>query len=212
MTCYKFGMDGGCSSFESFLRIFDILDGEELQEHCASLTVRRCDLANLILAAERETIPLRYVPIFHEYHPIDLDLSIRALHDLAIDSVAGRGEPIAQAAHRLVDALRQHHVLLGHIFWPPSHRGEWHFLYFDQRDVSAKPRHWKHGARLHLMNMVTHPGIDPRDFLERSYAKDVLEEGGAIDLRFVEAGPRIVRRPTLQPRPRTRVAPATALG
>ncbi|HWX02495.1 hypothetical protein [Collimonas sp.] len=47
--------------------------------------------------------------------------------------------------------LKQRRYLVGHIFYLQDH-SNWHFFYFDQRDLDHKNNHFKNGPHIHLVN------------------------------------------------------------
>lgn len=168
----------------SLLAIFDILEKAKLVEHCRSAVITGTDLANLILACETYKISIRHLPVFQHHHPAHLNLQEHDRRAL-VENGVGLFKPAARkAANKVTAMFDQRRLFCGHMFWPPEFGGEWHLLYFDQRDTAEHDNHWEHGSHIHLMNMVTHPRLDPNKLVESLFATERPKLGGSLHVRY----------------------------
>lgn len=168
------------------LAIFDIVKLSELKAHCRSVTVHGDDMFKLILAAKTGAIPIRHHAIFRHHQPKHLALTQDDLRGL-MTSPKGRitNRDGLKAVRKIDEMFRQRRLLNIHLFWPPQNPGEWHLFYWDQHDTDVEGTHWSGGRHIHLMNMLTHPRIDPDDLIRKLYEEDRPKLGRHLHLRWV---------------------------
>lgn len=170
---------------EKFLLIFDITHKSRLVEHCKTLTIFGRDLANLILACQFGRIPIEHFPVFHEHTPEHLEVNDQDRESLVRNGVGPLSFRGQKAVRKVTTIFKERRLFAGHMFWVPSHTGEWHFLYFDQRDRAQVDNHWKHGSHIHLINWLTHPRLDPNDLLNKLLQSERPKLSGSLHVRFV---------------------------
>lgn len=168
------------------LAIFDIRQKAALVEHCRTVKVSRGDLAKLILACDVWAIPIQHYPVFQHHQPEHLALSEANLGALATNGVGPLKSAARKTARKIESMFEQRRLFCGHMFWPPANPGEWHLFYFDQRDTDKHRNHWEHGRHIHLMNMLTHPRLNPNELLETIMAAKRPKLGGSLHLRLIE--------------------------
>lgn len=49
--------------------------------------------------------------------------------------------------------LDERRLVNGHMFFTPD-QSNWHFFYFDQRDIDRYNNHWIHGPHVHYLNYL----------------------------------------------------------
>ena len=173
-------------TLDNLLAIFEIRDKGELAAHVKHAAITKSDLANLILACQCETITLCHFPIFRHHHPTHLALTDENLKALASNGV-GKFSPSAQkTVNKISQMFEQRRLLNAHMFWPPHLLGHWHLFYFDQRDTSDTDNHWDDGEHIHLMNMLTHPQLDPNELLRTISAEERPKLGGGFHIRWID--------------------------
>jgi hypothetical protein len=64
------------------------------------------------------------------------------------------GDRIPKSMLKLTRIFDQRRYLVGHIFYTPDH-SNWHFIYFDQRDIAKRSNHWEAGSHIHVINWLT---------------------------------------------------------
>ena len=174
------------TTLSALLAIFGITEKAKLVEHCRTAVVHSQDFANLILACEARAIPIRHIPIFRHHHPEHLQLTdadLKAMASAKVGPLEGRARKAFGKIGQMFDERR---LFCCHMFWPPTRPGEWHLIYFDQRDIGAAQNHWQHGTHIHLMNMVTHPQLDPNDLLSSLFSEQRPKLGDSLHIRYAD--------------------------
>lgn len=176
----------GSTTLDGLLAIFEIRDKAELAAHLKTVTITKSDLANLILACQFERITLCHFPVFRHHHPTHLALNDKDLTALATNGVGEFTPRAKKTVNKISQMFDQRRLLNAHMFWPPHLPGDWHLFYFDQRDTSEANNHWDNGGHIHLMNMLTHPQIDPNELLERILNEERPKLGGSFHVRWLD--------------------------
>ena len=171
-------------TLEGLLAIFEIRSKSNLFSHVKELTISKDDFVNLILACDLASITLKHIPIFRHHHPEHLKLTDENLNALA-NNGGGLFYPHAQkATNKIFQMMDERRLFCGHMFWPPHLNGHWHLFYFDQRDRDGHANHWKGGKHIHLMNMLTHPQVNPNTLLEELFQTERPKLSGSIHIRY----------------------------
>jgi hypothetical protein len=130
------------------LKIFAVQKLRELKKHCREASIRRRDLANMILWCKAGG-PYIHAAHHRRYTPDHLGLTEADLSAIASNGV-GRFNPRAQkAANKVFATFEERRMLSGHLF---QNLDEWHFFYFDNRDMSRRHNHWEGGPHIHVIN------------------------------------------------------------
>ena len=136
---------------ESLIRLLTIDKKRELIKFCSSSQIHSCDFVLLILACESGLLPWKHQISYRDFVPEHL-IPTQKDHDGLSRSHVGATHSDGQKAVRKIHQLFvQRRYLVGHIFYTPDHTN-WHFFYFDQRDLSTHGNHWQHGPHIHLIN------------------------------------------------------------
>ena len=154
--------DPEADTLSALLAIFYITNKAQLIEHCGAATIESRDLANLIMACQAWTIPIGHIPIFKHHHPAHLELTEEDRRAMASAKVGPLVGPAKKSFRKVGQMFKERRLFCGHMFWPRGVYHAWHLIYFDQRDVSLSQSHWRDGSHIHLMNMITHPQVRPR--------------------------------------------------
>ena len=173
---------------QGLLTIFTFTKKADLEKHCRELVIYSTDFASAILACRGGTLPL-----LHRIHPSDtVPEHLTPQEHWGRTIASNRGGRLTPAAQKVVNKIGslfvQRRYLVGHMFYTPDLR-EWHFVYFDQRDVEARNRnHWKRGVHVHFVNWLW-PNLDPQvvwsDFVQKR-----KPPGGALHVRYDDSALR----------------------
>lgn len=124
----------------------------EVEKLCRTKVIRKADLAELILAGEFGMLPwhhMRYHRQFAPEHLIPTDAEQAAMATAKVGVEAPR---LAQKFMSKIGAMiDERRMISGHMFVTPDQK-DWHFFYFDQRDVDPYNNHWTHGPHIHYLN------------------------------------------------------------
>jgi hypothetical protein len=176
-------------TLEGLLAIFEIRSKSNLANHVKELTISKGDLVNLILACDLESITLKHIPIFQHHHPEHLALTDENLTALTSNGIGVFNPNAQKAANQIFQMMDERRLFCGHMFWPPHLTGHWHLFYFDQRDRDGHANHWQGGKHIHLMNMLTHPQLDPNSLLAELFRSERPKLSGGVHIRFDDQEP-----------------------
>ena len=136
---------------ESFCRLFEIKSKRELEKYARSLVVHKSDFASLILACSATGEPYRHYRHHREYIPPHLGLTEQDRKAMATAKLGMMPDNVAKAFRKVTQTFKDRRLLSGHLFVSPATH-EWHFFYFDQRDMDILEPHWDGGAHIHFVN------------------------------------------------------------
>ncbi len=164
---------------DSFSRIFFIATKKELEHHCKSSVITKTDFAEFILMCDSGDLPWRHFIHVSERNPSHLMIDKKDLDSL--HDAEKNDETKSKIGTKIKQLFKERRYLVGHLFI--DHKtGDWHFFYFDQRDLEENENHWKLGSHVHMVNKFwTH--LRPNDLWER-FVRDAETAKGALHLRF----------------------------
>lgn len=168
---------------DSLKQIFYFEKKSDLARYCKVASIFKSDFAALILACES-----RVTPWHHRIHHRDFipeHLQPTKEEQAALTAAHGVG-PLNGKAATMMRKVRQiskeRRYLVGHIFFVPTLKN-WHFFYFDQRDLSARENHWDHGAHIHLINHLW-PNQDAQT-LWNTFRSGNVKLSGSIHIKYI---------------------------
>jgi len=129
------------------------------------------------------------MPFMHKIHCRDYlpehlepsDEELNALFKSGLGPVTGDA---AKTARKIfIQSPRERRYLVGHIFFTPSLE-QWHFFYFDQRDLEKRePNHWQGGPHIHFINYLW-PQHNAQSLWSKFVSSNV-QMGGSLHIRFM---------------------------
>ena len=145
------------NSLYSLLKIFFINKKSELVKHCKTIKIRREDFANVILTAkyDYQSFGFKHLVKYTDIAPEHLkptNEEINALIENKSDKLEGKAFKFTK---KITQIFKDRKYLVGHLFYSPD-LNNWHFFYFNQRDISKNKNHWQCGSHIHLMNHLFH--------------------------------------------------------
>lgn len=169
---------------EGFLTIFTFAKKRDLEKYSRTTILHGRDLVHAICACDNGILPFKHRAVFRRIIPEDVILT-RANHLAIQGNGVGPLNPQARkAVRRLFQLIEVQRHLAGHLFYVPN-SSEWHFLYFDQRDVEAARRnHWEHGPHVHFINWLW-PTCNPHQ-LWAEFQRGKPSRTDALHFRYVE--------------------------
>lgn len=174
---------------ESCLTAFTFSKKRDFLRYCREARIYGCDFATIISVFHGGFPPFRHQSHHHDIWREDLaptQEDILALSNKAGDGAGPLNRKESRAIRKIFALQDQRRCLSGHMFFTPSWY-EWHFFYFDQRDLAEDDNHWEGGPHVHLVNWLW-PNLDGRsvwcDFVRN---KEVPRQ--ALHLRYVSDDP-----------------------
>ena len=169
---------------ESFLKLFTFSKKRNLERYCRGTMVYGSDFAAIIMACDAGRLPFHH-RIYHSdivpEHLVPTEASLSALSRNARKGVGPLDREGCKAIRKVFTLFDQRRWLVGHMFFTPGLH-EWHFFYFDQRDMAENANHWKGGPHIHLVNWLW-PTLDPR-LVWRDFVSTNKPPPQALHLRY----------------------------
>lgn len=169
---------------ESLWKVFTFSKKSDLKRYSRKARIYASDFTTFIIMCRKGFLPFLYRCQFSERRPNHL-APTKANHDALVRSfnkgvgpLDGEGQKALRKVFALLDERR---CLAGHMFFTPGFH-EWHFFYFDQRDMAGNGNHWQGGAHIHLVNWLW-PNLDPRMVLH-NFEVNNKPPSGALHLRY----------------------------
>jgi len=167
---------------EGLLKIFTFDRKADLERYCRDLVVYQSDFVAFVLACDAGRLPLRHKIHFRDYVPEHLEPSESQREALAANGVGPLKGEALKMVRKMFQLFEERRHLVGHMFFTPD-LSEWHFLYFDQRDVTeGGPNHWKGGSHVHLLNWLW-PEYSAES-LWNTFTSGRAKPGGSFHIRY----------------------------
>ena len=138
---------------KDLLDLFTFEKKSDLTRHCRTVTIAKSDLASLIFATMSGRLPWEHRAHHRQFVPDHLDLTEDDRAAMATNGVGPLGPTAKKAANKIGAIFDERRLLSGHIFFN-SDFSDWHFFYFDQRDMARRKNHWDGGAHIHFINKL----------------------------------------------------------
>jgi hypothetical protein len=168
---------------EGFLKIFTFDRKKDLDRYCREVVVHSQDFAAFVVSCDGGRMPFQHRIHYRDYVPEHLVPSEPGLGALAHNGVGPLQGDALKMVRKLGQLFRERRYLVGHMFFTPDLH-EWHFFYFDQRDLEdERPNHWKGGSHVHFINWLW-PEHDAQSLWSRFVSADV-QLGGSFHIKFV---------------------------
>jgi hypothetical protein len=152
------------------LDIFFCEKKSELRGLAKKAVISLSQLDQVIMACECRRLCWTHDISFREFLPEDIDLAN-----------ATAMTPEGRRTYEQILAKRRY--LVGHIFFTEDRRN-WHFMYFDQRDLSKSRNHWAAGPHLHLINYLWPNWTAEKIWTE--FNKENPAMSNAVHIRFFD--------------------------
>jgi hypothetical protein len=118
-------------------RIFYFERKTDLARYCKGARIFKSDFAAFVIACESGALPWHHRIHYQDYAPQHLQPTKEeqaALTTSGVGPLKGKAAKMVSKIHQLFEERR---YLVGHIFFTPTLK-QWHFFYFDQRDLSTE--------------------------------------------------------------------------
>ena len=167
----------------SLLEILYFKKKRDLVRHCRNAIIYQVDFAAFILACETGTFSWNHQIFYRDYVPPHLPPTQENLNSLASNGVGPLRGEAAKVMNRIAQIFEERRLLVGHMFYDKD-ISNWHFFYFDQRDLSNKGNHWKEGSHIHLINHLW-PNYDAES-LWNKFCSGNIQLSGSLHIKFVD--------------------------
>lgn len=185
--------DPTSGSAEPLLELLLLTKKSAVEKHCRTMVIRSADLAELILAGMAGALPWNHFRHHRDFTPPHLHPSDEEVAALGSSKPGQAASPLAQKFMRKVGAIFEERRLVnGHMFAMPD-QSDWHFFYFDQRDMDEYNNHWVHGPHIHYLNYLW-----PRRTAQSVWVEFVSGNPnmkGALHVRYSDPREQRRRRP-----------------
>jgi hypothetical protein len=138
-------------SMNALLDIVNARRKGDLRKLCRLATITDDAFANFILSAELGLLPWAHSISAHDFISPELHPSEEELRAVVKSRVGTAEGKAAKALSKFGQMFKQRRLLVGHMFYNED-LTNWHFFYFDQRDLDVRNNHWEHGSHIHLIN------------------------------------------------------------
>jgi hypothetical protein len=167
---------------EGLLTLFTFDKRRNLEKYCRDVVVHSHDFAALIKECERGKMPFLHRIHYRDYVPEYLEPSEAGLKTLAKSRVGPLQGDALKTVRKHRQLLQQRRYLVGHMFYTRT-LYEWHFFYFDQRDLEGeRVNHWKGGSHIHFINWLW-PEHTAQSLWSR-FTSGNVQMGGSFHLRY----------------------------
>ena len=136
---------------EPLTKIFFIDKMKDLKKHCRDATIDRSVFAQFVLACQAGILPWRHRISYRDFVPEDVRPTDADLHALPTNGVGRLSKEASRTVRKFSTLIQVRRYLVGHIFYSDD-AADWHFFYFDQRDINDDKNHWIGGSHIHLIN------------------------------------------------------------
>jgi hypothetical protein len=138
-------------SLRQLVEIFTATRKKDLAKLCDAAVITMGTLVDVIMACEGGLPPWTHHISYRDFLPEHLRLSEKDHQAITKNGVGPFSPEAAKAVRKMSQTMRERRYLVGHIFYTPDH-ANWHFIYFDQRDISSRRNHFDGGLHIHLIN------------------------------------------------------------
>lgn len=132
-------------------------DKQSLTKLCKSTSVAPSDFVNFVIACKAGLTHLNHTMRYLDYVP---DHLVETDSDLAVLDASREFQQSKQGQASLTKLFKSHgqrKYKVGHMFISkePQHPfSEWHFVFFETRELAAKDNHWVGGPHVHIANYL----------------------------------------------------------
>ena len=170
--------------FEAFCKVFTFSKKSDLKHYSRKARIYAPDFTTFIILCRIGRLPFHYRCHFSDNRPAHL-APTKANHNALVRSFNNGVGPLnregQKALRKIFALLDERRCLAGHMFFTPGFH-EWHFFYFDQRDMAEDDNHWQGGAHIHLVNWLW-SNVNPRMLLQ-DFERNNKPPSGAFHLRY----------------------------
>ena len=126
----------------------------DLIKLCKETIITEDAFGALISACDAAQLPWRHQISYRDIMPDNLQYTDQDSKSLGHSIVGPLTKSAMKAWRKWHQLLKDRRYLVGHIFYTSDH-SNWHFFYFDNRDLTPYENHFKHGGpHIHLINFL----------------------------------------------------------
>jgi hypothetical protein len=137
----------------TILQIFTAQKKSELKAISRAAIIDKTSFANFVLACMSGNTPWSHQISHRQFVPEGIQPNDQELAALGKAKVGKAEGDAKKAITKIGQIFVQRRMLVGHIFYTPD-LSNWHFIYFDQRDIDRRQNHWGQGPHIHLINFL----------------------------------------------------------
>lgn len=126
----------------------------DLSKLCKATVITEDALSALISACDAGQLPWRHQISYRDFLPPNLRYTDEDSQALGHTTVGPLARVAMKAWRKWHQLLQDRRYLVGHMFYTADH-SNWHFFYFDNRDLTPFENHFKAGGpHIHLINFL----------------------------------------------------------
>lgn len=137
-----------------FAQLIGCSKKNELVSLCKSAVIADSDFLGFIVACDLGLTHLRYTRHIFDYVPPELAVRPNDREILHADPTSIEGQ---KAARRFFQSHGQRKYKVGHMFFSKEITNpirEWHFVFYETKELKSKNNHWTVGAHVHITNYL----------------------------------------------------------
>lgn len=142
-------------TYTAFAEIILCKEKSQLEKLCKKSTISMEDFVGFIMACEAGVTHLNHIIHYFDYVPDELETKEEdwaILSASAEERASKEGQKSLRRVFKLHDK-RQYRV--GHMFFSKElvqPFSEWHFIFFEVKELNQRNNHWEKGAHIHITN------------------------------------------------------------
>lgn len=137
----------------TILQLFTAQKKSELKALSRSAVIDKTSFAQFVMASMLGETPWAHQISHRQFVPEGIQPNDQELAALGKAKVGKAEGDAKKAITKIGQIFAQRRMLVGHIFYSPD-LSNWHFIYFDQRDIDRQRNHWEQGPHIHLINFL----------------------------------------------------------
>lgn len=140
-----------------FTTIINCGSKAELKRLCKNATVTMSDIVDFVICCEAGITRLNHTMYYFDYVPPDLEVRDEDFAILDSSNDVRKTKESKKAFRRLFKDHAQRKYCVGHMFFSKELKQpfkEWHFIFFDLKELDDKNNHWKMGPHVHITNYL----------------------------------------------------------
>lgn len=160
------------------VQIFFAKKKKDVKKICQVAVIDEKTLSQFINLCDSGLLPWHHHIATSDWYQENVDWTTEDYKKSKVAGSDGATRSLAKLDHLM--SVRR--LLVGHLFYLPDHTN-WHFLYFDNRDLMNEQNHFQGGQHIHLINHLSWPNRSPEDVLE-IFRHEKPKFNGSFHIRF----------------------------
>jgi len=141
----------------TFAEVILCQDKKALTQLCKATTVTLADFVDFIVACKAGLTHLNHTMHFVDYVPDHLVETDKDLAVLDADRDFQQSKQGQASLRKLFKSHGERKYKVGHMFISKEKQhpvDEWHFVFFETRELTARDNHWQGGPHVHITNYL----------------------------------------------------------